>query len=121
MNQPSTLPAARVLTQPRVGVATAGLAVLTLAIAWLPGAYAPEMDAGWQAVIAIILVAGVVLAYQFPLHVNYHFKIEVNTVPLFLMAVLLPPPLAATAAGLSILVAELAVRSRRGSYFSDVM
>src|SRR3954451_12545761 len=120
MSPPLTLPAARFLTQPRVGIVTAGLAVLTLTVAWLPGVRSTDIDTGAQAVIAIILVAGVVLAYQFPLHIGYHFKIEVNTVPLYLMAVLLPPPRAATAAGLGILVAELAVRARRGSYPSDI-
>jgi hypothetical protein len=35
--------------------------------------------------------------------------------------VLLPPPLAATTAGLGVLTAELALRARRGTYLSDII
>jgi hypothetical protein len=109
-----------ILRQPLVGTITSGLALLTLAVAWLPGVQPRATNAASAAVVAVILVAGVILAYQFPIHIGYRHKVEVNTVPLFLMAARVPPALAATAAGLGILVAELAVRSRRGSYLSDI-
>jgi HD-GYP domain-containing protein (c-di-GMP phosphodiesterase class II) len=61
-----------------------------------------------------------VLAQHFPIHVRSHTKLHVGTIPLYLLTVLLPPPLAATAALLGTGIGELMLRKARGGYFSDV-
>ncbi|HUS17297.1 MAG TPA: hypothetical protein VM536_20055 [Chloroflexia bacterium] len=52
----------------------------------------------------VILLAGVLGAYQFPIHLGYHHQVEVHTGVLYLRAVL-RPALTATPAGLRILLA----------------
>ncbi len=106
-----------------------GALVMTIAIFGVSGAWAwhPLLTTGsgvdaWQAIVALYLMASVVAAYQFPIHAGHGHKVEMTTVPIYLMVVLLPSvPVAATAAGLAVLAAELLVRNRRGNYYSDVL
>ncbi len=86
--------------------------VSTEAIVWLDG---PTLA------IAIGLTLASLVADQRPIHVTYHTKVALTTVPLFLMAVLLPLPLTLIAAGFSTLVGELLERKRRGSLVSDII
>jgi putative nucleotidyltransferase with HDIG domain len=48
-------------------------------------------------------------------------KIAPSSVPIYLLAVLLPPALAVAAAGVAVLAAELSVRAQRGTYLSDII
>src|SRR5919198_809995 len=43
-----------------------------------------------------------------------------SSVPFYLLAVLVPPPLAATAAGMGALLGELSMRARRGNRAGDI-
>src|SRR5205823_660410 len=61
-----------------------------------------------------------VVAYRFPLHIRRKTKIYMSSVPFYLLAVLVPPPLAATAAGAGALLGELSMRSQRGTLAGDV-
>jgi putative nucleotidyltransferase with HDIG domain len=95
------------------------LAGATLVAGWLIEGSTPIH--GEQVLLTLFLVVAIIAAYQFPIHINHHLKVEMTTVPTYLIAVLLPTaPLAATAAGLGILTGELVMRTRRGNYWSDV-
>jgi|GEM_PF-6958707 len=63
--------------------------------------------------LALALGASVVIADLDPIQLAPHFKVSITTVPLFLMAALLPPPLAGLSAASSMLIAELLSRSKR--------
>jgi signal transduction histidine kinase len=52
--------------------------------------------------------------------VGHKTKLQVATVPYYLMAVLLPVPLAATAAGVAALAGELMLRRERGLLYGDI-
>jgi HD-GYP domain-containing protein (c-di-GMP phosphodiesterase class II) len=111
-----------IFRQPLVGIVTGCTALLALTAAWvrLPLTLAPA-SVGATLLIAGVLIAGVILAYQFPIHVHYRLKIAPSSVPIYLLAVLLPPALAVTAAALALLAAELSVRAQRGTYISDIV
>lgn len=72
------------------------------------------------ALLSLSLVAAAVLTFQFPLHIRSTMKLHMNSVPLFLMAALLPPPLATTTAGVGVLVGELSSRTGREADLSSV-
>ena len=111
-----------IFKQPLVSIVTGCTALLALAAAWVrfPPALAPE-NAGALLVTILGLGGGVLLAYQFPIHVHYRLKIAPSSVPIYLLAVLLPPALAATVAGVAVLGAEVSVRAQRGTYPSDII
>src|SRR5579859_8035828 len=109
------------LAQPVTGLVTSLLGLGALVAVWIGVPFSTTLMAGLTTtLVAIGLVVSVILAANFPIHVRYRQKIEINSAPLYLMAVLLPPALAVTAAGLAILTAELVVRGRRGTYPSDI-
>ncbi len=110
--------------QPLLGGATATLALLLLTALWWATWTAPggprEATSAGSLLIAIVLGCAVVAAYQFPLHVRPQTKVYLSSVPYYLLAVLLPPPLAATAAGLAALVGEVSVRAQRRTSAGDI-
>lgn len=61
---------------------------------------------------AIFLALAVSLAFRFPIHVRAKTKVYTNSVPLFLLAALLPPVAAGIVAGFGQGVGELMSRSR---------
>jgi HD-GYP domain-containing protein (c-di-GMP phosphodiesterase class II) len=111
----------RFIPQPLTALAVSGLALLSLAGAWraqpisFAGSTAMEM-----LVLALALGSAVVMADLRPIHVHYHTKIAVSSIPLFAIAALLPPPLAALIAGGSRLIGDLLERKRRGNLPSDI-
>src|SRR5919204_1147074 len=109
-------PLRRLLPQPLVGAGTVALALVALAVAWIT---APMRIGGPETVpvmlTALGLVIALVVANRFPIPIRRHSKIYMGSVPLYLLAVLVPPPLAATAAGVGTLLGELSMRVRRGN------
>src|SRR5689334_11463515 len=95
-----------VLAQSWVAVGTGAAALAATTVLWVlvPLALAPVAWAG-EGLLAAGLIAGVVLAYRFPIHIHYRLKIEMSTVPIYLLSVLLPPPLAVLGAGAGMLLA----------------
>ena len=71
-------------------------------------------------VLAALLAAAIVHSLIYPIHVSRGFKISVHTIPLFLLATLVPPPLAATAAAVALFIGEIAQRHVKGQYISDM-
>lgn len=67
-----------------------------------------------------VLIAGLVLSYQFPLHLRHQVKIQISSVPFYLMAALLPPVEAGLVALCGFGLAELSVRQKRGNTYSVV-
>jgi putative nucleotidyltransferase with HDIG domain len=107
--------------QPAAAVTLAGLACLVLCAAWLPGGPASARAGQVSAwVLALALGACVLLTQHFPIHVRSNGKINMATVPLYLMSVLLPLPLALTACLAGVVAGELTLRKSRGGYYSDV-
>ncbi|HET7081467.1 MAG TPA: hypothetical protein VFM49_28895, partial [Chloroflexia bacterium] len=114
-------PSVRLLRQPRVGALMSVPALAALAILWdqaTPGG--AGAGSAEITLLAVILAVGVVLGAQFPIHVRAAQKMGMDSVALFLTAVLLPPPLAAVTAGVGVLTAEMISRGRRGATYSDI-
>lgn len=70
--------------------------------------------------IAALLVGALILAQLFPIHVHQNTKVHMGSVLLYLMAVLLPPPLAGVAALIGMLAGEVLLRHERDLYVSDI-
>lgn len=100
---------------PRLPLAVAALAIGALAWAWRAAPVGLQ-NGDLAAVLGAASLAGaVVAAYWFPLHLAPKVKIYLASVPYFLLAVLVVPPLAATAAALGALAGEWSVRAQRGN------
>ncbi len=115
---------ARWRSQPLVAVAIGALAALGLGGSYWPYLHRPggasTLGSLPLLLCAMALLVCVVLAYKFPIHLRFQLKIYMTSVPLYLMAVLLPPPLAATLAGAGMLTGELMVQAERKNYPSDI-
>jgi hypothetical protein len=114
------VPARSLLTQPTVGIITAVAGIIAMLESWVLAPPRLSSSLGETAMLALWLMAGLSLSYQFPVHIRYTTKIQMGSVPLYLMAVLLPPPVAAAAVGLGTVVGEWGVRKQRGTYPSDM-
>jgi hypothetical protein len=73
-----------------------------------------------ELLLAAALVGGFILPGLFPIHLRYHTKLEITTPQLFLMAFLLPPELAALAAGGATLTCGMLMARQRGNTRSDI-
>jgi hypothetical protein len=111
-------PLQRLYPQPLVAGATGLLAGLALLASWHGGVAAPSLA---SLVLTLFLLVAVVASYQYPIHIRHRTKVNMSTVPLFLMATLLPAPLAALAAGLGVLGGELSAQKVTGAYLSDIV
>ncbi len=108
----------RMLPQPAVATALAGGGALSIAAAWA-GAGAPlPPPSAWA--LTFLLAAAVVVAYRYPVQVRQQTKVAMVTVVYYLLAVLIPPPLAALGAGLGALSGEISRRRVSGAYPSDM-
>ncbi len=107
---------ARLWPQPLLSAGTVAVALLALIAAWLSPLAAPTDDLSLATTVAAIgLAATVVVTYQYPLHLRPRTKVYMASVPYFLLAAVVPPALAATAAGAGALAGELSVRRQLGT------
>lgn len=74
------------------------------------------IDVGVGASLAIAVAA----AHKFPIHLRPHTKIQMNSVPLYLIVVLLPMPIALLTIGAGTLAGQLWIRKERGSVVTDI-
>ena len=95
------------------------LALLAVGAAWLTGGR-PAYTSLRDMLLSLCLVAATVAAYRYPIHLRHQTQTVMVTVVYYLTAVLLPPPLAAIVAGIGALAGEIAMRSIKGSYPSDI-
>jgi HD-GYP domain-containing protein (c-di-GMP phosphodiesterase class II) len=108
----------RLTNQPAVAIGTGLLALSCVVVAWSnAGSRLDESNL----VLAGVLVAGLILSYRYPIHLQRGTKVGMGSVVLYLIAVLLPVPLACVTAGLSILVGMGMERTNRGLYLSDIV
>ncbi len=107
----------QLMPQPLVGAAVLALAALAVLASWLRTA---EGVSPGRALLAVGLGVSVVAAYQYPLHIRPRTKLYMSSVPFYLLAVLIPAPLAATVAGIAALVGELSVQAQRRTYPSQI-
>ena len=99
-----------------IGMALAGGAVLFLS--W-QGVRAIELSLE-QILVAGSLTGAIILADRYPIHLLRGTKVSMVSIPIYLAVALLPIPLAVTAAGTGILLADLAARSQRGLTTADL-
>lgn len=112
----------RVMTQPLVGCVMGVLALGLVAETWLitsSGLGGVSVDVQLLG-LAVALIVALHLSYQFPVHIRYTIKMEMGSVPLYLMAILLPPVLAAVTVGVGTVIAEWSVRKSRDSQPGDI-
>jgi hypothetical protein len=110
----------RALPQPIVAIATVALGLGFLLAAWARGTFADPGFSYGSVLLAAGLTAAVVVAYRYPVHVQVHTKVLLITVVYYLLAGLVPPPVAGLAAGLGTLGGEMLQRRRSGAYPSDM-
>jgi len=70
--------------------------------------------------LALFLIGAIVVANRFPIHIRRKTKVYMTSVAFYLLAVLVPPALAATAAGVGALLGELSMRAQRGNSAGDI-
>ncbi len=113
----------RLLPQPLVGLGAVVLALVALAASWRQAiatiSRGPRISPT-DIALSLCLVGAVVVCYRYPIHVRHQLKVFLYTVAYFLLAALVPPPLAALAAGLGALAGELSRRASSGAYPSDI-
>jgi signal transduction histidine kinase/DNA-binding response OmpR family regulator len=106
--------ARRLSAQPLVGIGLLALALPAVLLLWLWLATQPVSRVDLPSLLLSAVLGGaVVAAYQFPLHIRPSTKVYMASVPYYLLAVMVPPQLAATAAGAAALIGEVSVQSQR--------
>ncbi|MCA1598889.1 MAG: HD-GYP domain-containing protein [Chloroflexi bacterium] len=109
---------ARLTPQPAVGSALAGGGLVSVSVAWLRPTTRPmPLSAD---LLAVLLAGALVAAYYHPIHVRHQTKVALVSVVYYLLAILVPPPLAALTAGLGALAGEVTRRRLSGAYLSDI-
>ncbi len=105
--------------QPVTALAVSALALC--AYAWTWRAWLPTAErVGDNLFIVVFLTAAIILAGLYPIHIRRGTKVYMTSVPLYLAAVLLPPPYSAAAAALGVLAMSLLARARTGNLLSDM-
>jgi putative nucleotidyltransferase with HDIG domain len=111
----------RFFPQPSIAIVTGACALIAIAAAWT---FVPlQTHSGpleLQTILTLLLAAAILLTYNFPLHLRLGSKIYMSSVVYFLLACLLPLPLALSAGAIGCLAGELSVRSKTGNYPSDI-
>lgn len=107
--------------QPQTAVVMSVLSAAGLSGAWLLAPPHLRLDE-WALTGAVLafLTSLLVWAGTHPLHLRHQTKVHLTTLPLYLMAVLAPPPVAFVAAALGVFSAELRLRPQTGNLPSDI-
>jgi HD-GYP domain-containing protein (c-di-GMP phosphodiesterase class II) len=110
------------ICQPIVAIVFCLVALTLLVSAWWNTWYSPTSPAGIQTeVLACFLIGAFVIASLHPIHIGYRTKITIATVPLYLMIMLLPSPIAGVAVAIGSLSEQLVARRNRGTWPSDIV
>ncbi|MGH2444279.1 MAG: HD-GYP domain-containing protein [Chloroflexota bacterium] len=107
-------PAQTLPWQPGIAIGAGVTAFIALALAWaLQATLRLELS---MVLLIPCLFAALIITYHFPIHVGPSSKLYVSGIALYLMAVLIPPVLAASIIGVGILAGEFSVRQRTGNH-----
>jgi hypothetical protein len=107
----------RVTPQPLIAAVVSIVAVVMAAGCW--SARTSSVGARTE-LLTVLLVTGLFLSYKYAVHIQRGTKMCMGTIPLYLVAVLLPPALAGVAAGVGVLAGTALMGSERGLYLSDM-
>jgi len=102
--------------QAAIFFALAGFLVLVLSLRQAP-VFLLQPD---QLLLAAVFAAALILADGFPIHLGRGTKLSLTSIPIYLMAVLLPASLAVLAVGAGFLIAYFRARSERGYLIRDI-
>lgn len=94
-----------------VALAVGAAGLLFIASAWV---FQPAPLDGASILLTVVLAGFIVLGDHFPIHIRYSIKVSMTSVPLFLLAVLAPRPLALLAVALATLLMDYLAREERG-------
>lgn len=111
--------ALRHIAQSSLASFTLALALAGTVAAWLLGR--PGMPSGEDILLACCLAGAMVAAFRFPIRLRPDSHVSMTSVPVYLMAVMLPLPLAMAGIGLGTLAGALSIRRRTGNYISDIV
>src|SRR5689334_1677505 len=98
---------ARVVPQPVVAIVTVAIGLSFLLSAWVRDVLPDPGNSSTIMLTVLGLMAAIVVAYRYPIHVQVHTKVLLITVAYYLLAVLATPALAGLTAGLATLGGEL--------------
>ncbi len=111
----------RISPQPLTALVVCSLAVAVLAWSWAGLLANPSGPPSLQTGLLTLFLAGAVVgAGLYPIHVRHNTKVSLTTPALYIMALLLPVPIAALAAGVSVLLKMWLRRSKTGNRPSDI-
>lgn len=111
----------RIFPQPLIAGGAVAVALSALGASWLLDPLSPtSMSLTRDTVVALALTIAMLFTYHFPIHLRLSTKVYMSGVVNFLLAALLPVPLAATAAAFGALAGEVSVRGRTHNYPSDI-
>jgi putative nucleotidyltransferase with HDIG domain len=112
----------RLVPQPLIAAGTALVAGVIILGAWgLTPAPQSAHEMELDTLVSLGLGGALLLAYHYPIHIRLGSKVYMTTVLYFLLATLLPLPLAVTVALLGAVGGELSVRSITKNYPSDIV
>jgi hypothetical protein len=111
----------RFMPQPLTAIT---ISILALTILVAPWADTPVLVLDTvnihDGLIALFLAGAIISAGMNPIHFQRNIKVFLTTVPLYVAAILLPPPIAALTAGMSILIVQLLTQSHSRNTPSDI-
>src|SRR5215207_8354050 len=111
----------RFMPQPLTAIVISILALIILVAPWIDTpALVLNTIPIHTGLIAILLSIAIISAGMNPIHFQHNIKVFLTTVPLYVVAMLLPPALAALTAGVSILTVQMLTRSQSGNTPSDI-
>src|SRR5690242_17715433 len=107
--------------QPLTAIVIGFLALSILIAPWLHAAtLTPTPISIYTGLGAIFLSIAIIGAGINPIHFQRNIKVFLTTIPLYVAVMLLPPAIAALAAGIGTLIVQLLSRSHSGNTPSDI-
>lgn len=106
--------------QPLTGITAVALGGAVLVTSWTSLATPLDVEPT-QFLAWLFLIVATVCTALFRIHLRNNTKLMIATLPLFLLAVLFPPPLAASGVLLAVLGNAFVLRPQTGNYIIDIV
>jgi hypothetical protein len=111
----------RFMPQPLTAILMSLLALIILIAGWVDmPTIVLDTSSAHAGLIATFLATAIISAGMYPIHFQHNIKVFLTTIPLYVMAMVLPPAMAAVTAGLGMLIVQLLTRSHSGNTPSDI-